>query len=422
MDLRYSDEHERFRQEVRRFLDANWTAEDRASAPPPQGQAQLLGAVVRTDDRATAFRLKAIEAGYLYRHVPRRYGGGEHPPHPLEETIIHEEFRRAHAPWEVVGQGPSMLVPTLLEHGTERQKQRFVRDTLLGRILWCQGYSEPGSGSDLASLRTRAELDGDHWVVNGQKIWTSNADTAHWMFCLVRTEPAAPKHDGISYLLIDMRSPGITVRPLRQMTGDADFNEVFFDNVRVAAEHLVGKRGQGWAVSRSTLKHERALIGGTHITRRMFDGVLMLAQALRVRGRPAIENPLVRNRLVELESRLLASEYHGYRLLTMSARGEDHGRAGMVTKLYSTMLNYDITRLGMDILSDRGLLGPGEQNAPAMGMFTTAYMWSLGILIAGGTANIQRNIIAERALGLPRDPAVSRGRTAPERESLRRTA
>jgi alkylation response protein AidB-like acyl-CoA dehydrogenase len=401
MNLSYSAEYEAYRAEVRKFLEASWTDADRASQPPPQGQAALLGAVVRIDDRATEFRLKAIERGYLYRHVPRRYGGSEQPFDPLKSTIIAEEFRRAKAPWEIVGQGPSMLVPTLVEHGTEEQKQFFVRDTLLGKIKWCQGYSEPGSGSDLASLRTRAELDGDFWVVNGQKIWTTDAHEASWMFCLVRTEPEAPKHDGISYLLIDMKTPGIDVRPLRQMTGEADFNEVFLDNVRVPRKNIVGERGQGWIVSRSTLKHERAMIGGSLLTRRTFDGLLMVAQGMELRGQPAIKDPALRSRLVELEARLLASEYHGYRLLTMQSRGEEAGLPGMVTKLYSTQLGYDIGKAAMDALADRGALAPSESNP--MGMFAHAYMWSLGILIAGGTANIQRNIIAERGLGLPRE-------------------
>jgi alkylation response protein AidB-like acyl-CoA dehydrogenase len=408
MDLSYSAEYEQFREEVRRFLKENWTAEDISSAPPPDQRAMMMGAVVRTDERATKFRLKAIERGYLYRHVPKRYSGGEQPPDPLKATIIAEEFRKAQAPGELVGQGPSMLVPTLVEHGTEAQKQQFIRDTLLGKITWCQGYSEPGSGSDLASLRTRAELDGDFWVVNGQKIWTSNADTADWMFCLVRTEPDAPKHEGISYLLIDMKTPGVDVRPLRQMTGDVDFNEVFLENVRVPASNIVGKRGRGWVVSRSTLKHERALIGGSLLGRRTLEGLIMLAQGLNLRGKPAIQDPLIRNRIVELETKVLANEYHGYRLLTMQARHEDPGLAGLVTKLYGTTIGYDIARLAMDILGDRGALAPGEDSAPAMGMFVTAYMWSLGVLIAGGTANIQRNVIAERGFGLPRDAAVSR--------------
>ncbi|MFI5366188.1 MAG: acyl-CoA dehydrogenase family protein [Candidatus Binatia bacterium] len=410
MDLSYSAEYEQFRNEVRQFLKEHWTEADANAVPPPapDDRAALMGAIIRTDKRATEFRIKAIERGYLYRHVPRRYGGGEQPPDPLKAVIIVEELRKARAPGEVVGQGPSMLAPTLVEHGTEEQKQKFIRDTLLGKITWCQGYSEPGSGSDLASLRTRAVLEGDFWVVNGQKIWTSNADTAHWMFCLVRTEPDAPKHDGISYLLIDMKSAGITVRPLRQMTGDADFNEVFFDNLRVPLQNLVGKRGQGWIVSRSTLKHERALIGGSFIIRRTLDGLIMLAQGVNLRGKPAIQDPIIRNRIVELESKVLASEYNGYRLLTMQARNEEPGLAALVTKLYGTTLGYDIGKLAMDILADRGLLAPGEDSAPAMGMFVTAYMWSLGVLIAGGTANIQRNIVAERGFGLPRDAAASR--------------
>src|SRR2546425_996265 len=311
MNLAYSAEYERFLAEVRRFLAEHWTDPGGEGA---ESLADLTGAHVRTDARATAFRLLAIERGSLYRHVPRRYGGSEQRPDPLKSTIIAEEFRRARAPFEIMGQGPSMLVPTLLEHGTEAQRDRFVRDTLLGTIRWCQGYSEPGAGSDLASLRTRAVLDDGHWVVTGQKIWTSNAREAEWMFALVRTEPEKAKHDGISYLLIEMNTPGIDVRPLRQMTGDADFNEVFLENARVPADNIVGRRGQGWVVSRATLKHEPALIVG-----------------------------------------------------------------------------------------DRGLLAPGEPNAPAMGMFGLAYMWSLGVLIAGGAANIQRNIIAERGLGLPRD-------------------
>ena len=408
MDLSFSPAYEQFRQEVRQFLKANWTEEDINSAPPPDPRSVSFGTIIRTDERATAFRLKAIERGYLYRHVPRRYGGGEQPFDPLKSTIISEEFRKAQAPSELMGQGPSMLAPTLVEHGTEEQKQQFVRDTLLGTLQWCQGYSEPGSGSDLASLRTRGVLEGDHWIVNGQKIWTSNADTSDWMFCLVRTEPEAPKHEGISYLLIDMKTPGITIRPLRQMTGDADFNEVFLDNVRVPAKNIVGKRGQGWVVSRSTLKHERALIGSSPLTRRTLDGVIMMAQALNLHGQPAIKDPQLRNRIVELESKVLCSEYHGFRLLTMQARNEEPGLAGLVSKLYGTTLSYDIARLAMDLLADRGLLAPGEPSAPAMGMFITAYMWSLGVLIAGGTANIQRNVIAERGFGLPRDAAASR--------------
>jgi len=405
MDLSYSAEYEAFRAQVRAFLDEHWTAADRAGQG---GSEVLIGRIARPEARVTEFRIRATEAGYLYRNIPRQWGGGEQPFDPLRSAIIREEFKRAKAPREMVGQGPSMLVFTLLEHGTEEQKRRFIRSTLHGEVLWCQGYSEPGAGSDLASLRTRAELDGDEWVINGQKIWTSNAQDADWMFALVRSEPDAPKHDGISYLLIDMKTPGLTVRPLRQMTGESDFNEVFFDNVRVPRTSIVGERGKGWIVSRSTLKYERALIGDTDISRRTLDGLVMLARAIDRRGKPAIEDPVLRGRLVEAETKLVAAEFHAMRLLTMQARGEETGLAVMVPKLYTTQLSYELARLAMDICGDGAALAPGEPEAPAMGMFVHAYLWSLGILIAGGTANIQRNIIAERGLGMPRDPSQKR--------------
>jgi alkylation response protein AidB-like acyl-CoA dehydrogenase len=405
MDLSYSAEYERFRATVRAFLDGAWTDDDRKSA----GEEQVIGAIRKPTPAETRFRLAAIEAGYLYRDVPRAFGGSEQAFDPFKEAIIREEFKRAKAPREMIGQGASMLAPTLLEHGTPAQKERFVRATLMGEILWCQGYSEPGAGSDLASLRTRGELDGDHWVVNGQKIWTSNANEAEWMFCLVRTEPDAPKHEGISYLLIDMKTPGIDVRPLRQMTGDEDFSEVFLENVRVPKDSIVGKRGEGWRVSRSTLKHERAFIGGTDFVRRTFDGLVLLAQFTSLRGRPAIQEPVIRDRLVQLEARLLAAEYNGYRLLSAQARGREPGLAGMVTKHNTSQLMYDLGLLAMDVMADRGSLANGEPTAPFTGMFVNAYMWAFGMLIGGGTANIQRNVISERGLGMPRESSGKKG-------------
>lgn len=403
MNLSFTEEYERFRTEVREFLDQNWSDEDRAASPANMGEMSASGAVIRLDERATSFRKLAIARGYLYRGIPRQYGGGEQPPDPLKATIISEEFRRAKAPFEIMGQGPSMLAPTLVAHGTEEQKKRFVEPTLLGQIRWCQGYSEPNAGSDLAALKTKGVLDGDSWVVNGQKIWTSNAHEAEWMFALIRTEPDAPKHDGITYMLIDMKTPGIEVRPLRQLTGEADFNEVFLEDVRVPKDSIVGERGKGWYVSRSTLKNERALIGNATFARRTFDGVAMMAQAVEIRGQVAMKDPVFRARLVEMEGHLLAAEYNGYRLLTAGGKGEDPGLASLVTKLHSTTLGYHLSKLSMDLMSDRGCLAPGEMNAPAMGMFGTAYMWYFGMALGGGAPNIQRNVIAERGLGLPRD-------------------
>ena len=401
MNLSYSKEYEDFRAEVRAFLDANWTEVDRAAA----AEEKIIGGINKPTERQTAFRRAAIEAGYLYRDVPKKYGGSERSFDPFKTAIIREEFLKIKAPRESTGQGASMLMPTLLEHGTEEQKQRFVEPTMMGELMWCQGYSEPGAGSDLASLRTKGELDGDDWVVNGQKIWTSNAENSEWMFCLVRTEPDAPKHQGISYLLIDMNTPGIDVRPLRQMTGEADFSEVFLENVRVPKANIVGERGRGWQVSSSTLKHERAFIGGTDFVRKTFDGLMFLAMTNEVQGQIAIKHPVIRDTIAALEARLLAAEYHGYRLLTMQSRGEEPGLAGMVTKHNTSQLMYDIGVACLDCLGDMATLANGEEKAPFSGMMVHAYMWSFGLLIGGGTANIQRNIIAERGLGMPRESA-----------------
>ena len=315
--------------------------------------------------------MKAIERGYLYRHVPRATAAREQAPDPLKSTIIAEEFRRAKAPGEVVGQGPSMLVPTLVEHGTEAQKQYFVRDTLLGKISWCQGYSEPGSGCDLASLRTRAVLDGDFWVVNGQKIWTSNAGERG-----VDVRAGAHRAGGAEARRHQLPADRHEDARARRAAAAPDDRRcrlqrgVLRQRARADAKNLVGPRGKGWIVSRSTLKHERALIGGSHLTRRTFDGVVMLAQALELRGKPAIKDPVIRNRLVELEARLLASEYNGYRLLTMQARGEEPGLAGAGDEAlpHAARLRHRARRRWTS-LGDRGVLAPGEPSAPAMGMF-----------------------------------------------------
>lgn len=404
MNLKFNEEYQQFRDEVRTFISENWTEEDVANNPQVSEMAQGLGSSPRVDERATSFRREAAKRGYMYRHVPRKYGGGEQAPDPLKATILAEEFRAAKAPTELSSQGPAMLVPTLLAHGTEEQKDAYVEKTLLGHIRWCQGYSEPGAGSDLASLRTSGVLEGDDWVVNGQKIWTSNAREADMMFALVRTEPDEAKHDGISYLLIDMKTSGIDVRPLRQMDGDAHFNEVFFDNVRVPKNSMVGERGQGWYVSRSTLKAERALIGNAGMARRTLDGCIALAQMTEIRGKPAIQDPVIRDRLSDLDARVRAAEYNGFRLLTESAKGHDGGLAGLVTKLHTSTLAYECSKLAMDISSDTAMLAPGEDNAPFGGMLVQSYVMYYALAIGGGAPNIQRNVIGERGLGLPRDP------------------
>ena len=395
MDLSYGPEYEDFRAQVRAFLEQSW---------PPKGE-QAKGS---REESAARFRAAATERGYLNRSIPKRYGGSEQPPDVIQGQIIREEFARAHAPMEVRGIGTMMLVPTLLERGEEWQKEKFVGPTIRGEMRWCQGYSEPGSGSDLASLQTRAELVGDEWVINGQKIWTTTAQDADWMFCLCRTEPAAPKHAGISYLLIPMRQPGISVSPLRQMTGGADFNQVFLENARTPADHIVGKRGEGWLVSRTTLKHERNSIGNASQTVAMFDGLVQLARQTQRGGKPAIEDPLIRDRLLSLEGYVRAHQYSGFRQFTKNARNEDPGRIALMNKLNSTNIGSEVAKLAIDILGDEAMLDPvprEEMGAIPSGarMWMSQYMYSLGVAVAGGTANIQRNVIGERGLGLPRD-------------------
>jgi alkylation response protein AidB-like acyl-CoA dehydrogenase len=398
MDLSYSDEYEAFREQVKAFLAKEW---------PLKGDEGKLG----FNEKAQLFRGRAIEAGYLARGIPRKYGGSEQGADVLKATIIGQEFARVHAPGEPRGIGPSMLVPTLIEKGEEWQKEQFVPPTMRGEMVWCQGYSEPGSGSDLASLQTRGELVDEEWVINGQKIWTTGAHMAQYMFCLVRTEPDAGKHAGISYILIDMKTPGIEVRPLTTMTGVADFNEVFFSDVRVPAKNIVGKRGEGWLVSRATLKHERNMIGGFEAVLANYRGLVRLAKEVQIDGQPAIEDPGVQSKLIELEGYVEAHRYSGYRQLTCAARGQEPGIGGLMNKLSSTNIGHRAARLAQSLLGDAAMLAPHRTGAPQPGevpgtpIWTNQFMWTLGIATAGGTANIQRNVIAERGLGLPREAA-----------------
>ncbi|QGN54203.1 acyl-CoA dehydrogenase family protein [Novosphingobium sp. Gsoil 351] len=398
MDLSYGTEAEEFRDEVRKFLAREWQPEEL-----PQGEIK---------DYIRAFRCKAVEAGYLYRSVPRRYGGSEQPVDVIKAQVIREEFGRARAPAEVGGNGVNMTVPTLLEKGTEDQRELFIRKTIEGDYVWGQGYSEPGSGSDLASVRTRAELspDGTTWIVNGQKIWTSRGGAATHMFMLVRTEPDAPKHDGITYLLMDLDQPGVTRRPIRQMTGMAGqdtFFEFFFDDAEAPVAWQVGERGQGWYVSRTTLKHERAAIGGADGLGRQFGKLVELAKEMDRSG-----DPLVRDRLVEIEGRVMAHRYSSFRLFSCQAAGDDPGPLQLMMKLLLTETGHEIALLAQELIGEDALTQPGAVGGRSGGGARGPNKWldqimgSLGNSIAGGTSNIQRNIIAERGLGLPRDLAM----------------
>jgi len=398
MNLQFGEKYETLRAEVQAFCAASWP---------------LSGDEARLSEReqAIAWRKRALAAGFLYRTIPRAYGGAGAEPDVMAETVIRQALDRAGVPHRSSVQGTHMLVPTLLECGTEEQRRQYIERTLSGELAWCQGYSEPGAGSDLASLQSRAELSGDEWVISGQKIWTSNADHADMMFGLFRTEPEAPKHAGISYLLIPMDTPGLDVRPLTMMQGGTDFCEVFFDRVHIPARNIVGRRGEGWRVSRSTLKHERMLIGDSTLARSAYDALVALAKQARRNGRSALEDSWVRQRVAEIAGYLATQEWAVARLLSAIHQGRDAQALSemLMTKLLSTNVQQMIGKLALDLIPEAGLREPPSDEV-GMGVraftrerWVAFYMFSLAASIAGGTSNVQRNIIGERVLGLPRD-------------------
>jgi len=402
MNLHYSLEHEAFRREVRAFL-----ASHAGQFPKPFG-------VNRPTAEARAWQARLIEHGYAARTIPSEYGGFGAEPDILKSHVIAEEFSRARAPSGLVNQGISMLVPTLLEHGTEAQKRQWIAPTLRGEIVWCQGYSEPGAGSDLASLKTSAVEDGDDFVINGQKIWTTTAHGADMMFALVRTEPHAPnRYLGISYLIFSMRSPGIEIRPLKTMTGAAEFNEVFLTDLRVPRHQIVGGRGQGWAISNSTLKHERGMLADPHFSAARMNAILELMKTETVDGVRAIDSPVLRQRAMQLQGRVLAMQYHGMRLLSASAKGDEPGLPRLLVKLQTCEINFQLSALAVDVMGEMGLLTADSEEARSHGVWPRRNMFDIGMIIGGGTAQIQKNIIAERGLGMPREPKLANVARAP---------
>ncbi len=397
MDLAYSAEYESFRAETRTFLQTN-----RHRFPKPYAGG-------RPAPDMLVWQKLLIEHGYAARTIPRDYGGYGGEPDILKSRIIAEEFTRAKAPTGITGQGISMLVPTLLEVGSEEQKREWIAPTLRGEVIWCQGYSEPGAGSDLASLQTRATEDGGDFLVNGQKIWTSTAQHADMIFCLVRTESERAKHQGISYILFSMKTPGIDVRPLKTMTGNAEFNEVFFADVRVPQQNVVGGRGQGWFVANATLKHERGMLGDPNAGNARLQAIIDLMKEETTDGQCLMGNPVFRDRLMRLQARVMAMQFHGLRLLTAAATGDDVGIARLIVKLEGCELNHQLAAFAIDVLGELGVLYHDSARLRANGFWQRAYMFDLGLIIGGGTAQIQKNIIAERGLAMPREPKLAAG-------------
>ena len=393
MDLSYGDEYDAFRHEVQQFIS------DQGDKSPSQGG-------VRNPD-SIAWQKLLIEHGYAARTIPQEYGGYGAEPDIIKSRIIAEEFSRHHINPGLGGQGISMLVPVLLEMGTEEQKQQFIKPTIQGEMVWCQGYSEPGAGSDLASLTTKAELDGDEWVINGQKIWTSTAHLADWIFCLVRTEPEAPKHQGISFLLFRMDTPGIEVRPLIDMTMERNFNETFFTDVRVPKHQIVGQRGQGWQVANAILGHERGSLAPPDAAMSRLDGVIDLMNTESIGGEKVINNPVFRDRLMKLQGRVLAMQCNDMRLLSSQInKNQDAKLAAMIVKLQGTELRHEIEALAIDVMGEIGIAFADNPYLRGKGSWQHQYMFYLGLIIGGGTSQIQKNIISERGLGMPKEPKI----------------
>ena len=377
MDFRDTPEEAEFRTGLRAWLADNI----------PEGWGQPGYREPEGEERLAFYRgwsRGLYEAGVVGLTWPERYGGRDAPI--THQVIALEEFARSGAPEHINVIGLGMAGPTILAHGTDEQKDRYLRPILTAEDVWCQGFSEPDSGSDLASLSTRAVRDGDDFVVNGQKVWSSFAHIADYCILLTRTDPSVPKHQGLTYFILDMHAPGVEVRPLRQLTGEAEFNEIFLTDVRVPARNILGGEGNGWAVAITTLMNERAVLGIV-LTVRLEGGIrrlIELARGTKRNGHRAADDPLVRDRIARL-------------FLTTGVPGPE----GSAAKLLWSETNQQITRLAVEIEGPYGLLSGGE-HAVEDGLWQRLQLRSRGNTIEGGTSEILRNIIAERVLGLPK--------------------
>ncbi len=389
MDLRDTPEEAAFRADVRQFIHENYLSLDPSERPKPQlGEASGP----RRDPATERWRAALGSRGWLAPHWPKAYGGAGMSV--SEQFIFNEEMAEARAPSVGSYHGLSLIGPVIILHGTEQQKREHLPKITSGEIIWCQGYSEPGSGSDLASLQTRAVRDGDDYVINGQKIWTSGAHYADWIFLLARTDPDAPKHRGISMFLADMKSPGISVRPIVNMAGQPGLNEVFFDNVRVPAQNLVGEENRGWYVGATLLDFERSGISQTIGARHAVNDLVHYAAE---HGCDAPMRAELADRLIESE----VARFLSYRIISMQKRGLIPNYEASVNKMYYSELQQRIARTGIKLTGLRGQL-MDEERTPLRARFTREYMTSIPATIAAGTSEIQRNVIATRGLGLPR--------------------
>jgi len=390
MQLRFSDEDEAFRREIADWLEVQLSGE--FAAVRGRGGPGDDGALI---PERKAWERRLGEGGWIGIGWPREVGGRGLPL--SQQVIFYEEYARARAPGRLGHMSEGLLGPTLIAFGSPEQKRRFLPPILEGTEIWCQGYSEPNAGSDLANVQTRARVEGDEWVIDGQKVWTSWAAWADWCFLLCRTDEGSQRHRGLSYLLVPMRQRGIETRPIVQMTGDAEFFEVFFDGARTARDNLVGDPGEGWKVAMATLSFER---GASTLGQQMaFQNELdQIIAAAKENGRAA--DPVIRQRIAEAWMGLRIQRYNALR--TLSDAGEAAGRAAMITKLYWASWHRSLGKLAMDVLGPEGEVARGlpYELSPLQRM----YLFSRSDTIYAGSNQIQRNLIGERALGLPREP------------------
>ncbi len=396
MDFSLTPEQETFRQTVRAWLKTNipreWKHVGSSEIPRPEAYELLR-----------RWQRSLHEAGFIGLTWPKEYGGRGLTF--MEELILAEEMALAKAPPILNVLGVGMAGPTIIAYGTEEQKRRYPAKILSCEEIWCQGYSEPNAGSDLASLQTRAVKDGEYWVVNGQKVWTSFAHVSDWMMLLARTDPNVPKHKGITYFLLDMKLPGVMVKPLRQITGEAEFNEVFFDNVRVHESEVLGGVNNGWAVGLTTLMYERLTLGFALQMRLRIalDSLIGLARGMEKHGRTVTKDPVMRQKLAQLWIDTECLRFTGARAITKLLRGEMPGPEASAGKMVWVDTHQRLQELAMEVEGPYAQLAKGSDWAVDSGVWQHSFLRSRANSIEGGTTEIQRNIIAERVLGLPKD-------------------
>jgi alkylation response protein AidB-like acyl-CoA dehydrogenase len=402
MDFNDTTEEATFRAEVRRFLDVN-ARHKGATETTHRGRYIPDANMAESLARAKAWQAQKADAGFAAITWPKQWGG--RGGSPIEQVIYNQEEANYAVPRGVFEIGLGMCIPTMMTYGAPAQLERYVRPALRGEEIWCQLFSEPSGGSDLAALRTRAVRDGDDWIVNGQKIWTSGAHFADFGIIVTRTDPDVPKHQGLTFFFLDMKSPGIEVRRIKQISGTSNFNEVFFTDVRVPDNQRLGKVGDGWKVSLTTLMTERLAVGDAPGPD--FDDIFALARTLELDDGPAIRNPAVRERLADWYVKTVGLKYTKLRTMTALSRGQTPGPEASIAKLVSASKLQDVASYGIDLMGMAGGVMDAEV-APMEAWFQEALLYAPGMRIAGGSDEILRNIIAERVLGMPGDIRVDK--------------